>query len=108
MRERLYGLGPDALATIEYALREQKDARLGLEVLHDIGVRPSKGESLQLPVTTAEDGYSRHAIMVANVLLAAREHMGLDLGPEIEEALAKDVEESAEAANVKRKPATAV
>jgi hypothetical protein len=46
--------------------------------------------------------------MIANVLLEGREHMGLDLGPEIEEALAKDVEERAEAANVKRKPATAV
>jgi hypothetical protein len=45
--------------------------------------------------------------MIANVLLAGREQMGLDLGPEIEEALAKNVEESAAAANVKRKPATA-
>ena len=27
--------------------------------------------------------------MVANVLLEGREHMGLDLGPEIEEALAE-------------------
>jgi hypothetical protein len=44
--------------------------------------------------------------MIANVLLEGREHLGLDLRPEIEEALAKDVEESAEAANVKRKPAT--
>jgi hypothetical protein len=43
MRERFYGLAPDALATIEYALREQKDARIGLEVLRDIGVRPQKG-----------------------------------------------------------------
>jgi transcriptional regulator with XRE-family HTH domain len=43
MRERFYGLAPDALATIEYELREQKDARNGLEVLRDIGVRPQKG-----------------------------------------------------------------
>jgi hypothetical protein len=58
MRERFYGLAPDALATIEYALREQKDARIGLEVLRDIGVRPQKGESVQLPATTpTESGY---------------------------------------------------
>jgi hypothetical protein len=108
MRERFYGLAPDALAAIEYALREQRGAGIALEVLRDIGVRPRKGESLQLPATTPEDGYSRQAIMIANVLLEGREHLGLDLRPEIEEALAKDVEESAEAANVKRKPATAV
>jgi hypothetical protein len=93
MRERFYGLAPDALAAIEYALQEQKDAGIALEVLRDIGVRPRKGESLQLPETAAEDGYSRQAVMIANVLLAGRESMGLDLGPEFEEALAKDVEE---------------
>jgi hypothetical protein len=108
MRERFYGLAPDALAAIEFALQEQKDAGIALEVLRDIGVRPRKGESLQLPATTPEDGYSRQAIMIANVLLEGREHMGLDLEPEIEEALAKDVEESAEAASVKRKSATSV
>jgi hypothetical protein len=58
--------------------------------------------------TRPQDGYSRQAVMIANVLLEGREHMRLDLGPEIEEALAKDLEESAEAANVKRKPAAAV
>ena len=36
--------------------------------------------------------------MIANVLLEGREHMGLDLGPEIEEALAKDSQESMEVA----------
>jgi hypothetical protein len=107
MRERFYGLAPDALATIEYALREQKDARIAYDILRDVGVAPRRGESLQLPARTPEDGYSRQAIMIANVLLAGREQMGLDLGPEIEEALAKNVEESAAAANVKRKPATA-
>lgn len=107
MRERFFGLAPDALATIECALREQKDARIAYDILRDVGVAPRRGESLQLPARTPEDGYSRQAIMIANVLLAGREQMGLDLGPEIEEALAKNVEESAAAANVKRKPATA-
>jgi hypothetical protein len=45
---------------------------------------------MQLPETAPQDGYTRQAVMIANVLLAGREHMGLDLGPEIEEALAKD------------------
>jgi hypothetical protein len=32
--------------------------------------------------------------MVANVLLEARERMGVGLGPEIEKTLAKDLEEN--------------
>jgi hypothetical protein len=98
MRERFYALAPDALATIEYALREQKDARIGLEVLRDIGVRPSKGESLPLPATTPESGYSRQAIMIANVLLEGHQHMGVDLPEAVEEALEKGTQESTEPA----------
>jgi hypothetical protein len=97
MRERFYGLAPDALATIEFALREQRDARIGLEVLRDIGVRPRKGEQLQLPATTPEDGYSRQAILVANVLLESHQNLGIDLPKEVEEALAKDSRECTEA-----------
>jgi hypothetical protein len=98
MRERFFGLAPDALATIEYALREQRDARIGLEILRDIGVRPQKGESLQLPATTPEDGFTRQAIMVANVMLEAHQNMGVPLPEEIEEALAKDARECTEVA----------
>jgi hypothetical protein len=98
MRERFYGLVPDALATIEYALREQRDARIAYDILRDVGVTPHKGESPQLPTSATEDGYSRQAIMVANVLLEGREHMGLDLGPELEKVLAKDSQESTEGA----------
>ena len=94
MRERFYGLAPDALATIEYALREQKDARIAYEILRDAGVVPRKGEPPQLPAATPEDGYSRQAIMIANVLLEARDCMGVELPPEAEEALAKDAQES--------------
>jgi hypothetical protein len=98
MRERFYGLVPDALATIEYALREQRDARIAYEILRDVGVVPRNGEPSQLPTMTPEDGYSRQAIMVANVMLEAREQMAVDLGPEIEKALAKDAHESMAAA----------
>jgi hypothetical protein len=98
MRERYYGLAPDALATIEYALQEQKDARIGLEVLRDIGVRPQKGESVQLPATTPEDGFTRQAVIVANVMLEAHQNMGVPLPEGVEEALAKDARECAEAA----------
>ncbi len=106
MQQEFFGLIPDAMAAVRYALRVEKNAMTGLTVLERTGVSAQRGERMQLPATT--DGYSRQSIMVANVLLAAREDMGLDLGPEIEEALVKDVEESTETANVKRKPATAV
>jgi hypothetical protein len=71
-------------------------------VLRDIGVRPSKGESLPLPATTPEDGYSRQAVMIANVLLEGRQHMGVDLPEAAEEALARDAQESKEAAKTPR------
>jgi hypothetical protein len=98
MRERFYGLIPEALATIDYALREQKDARIAYDILRDVGVAPHKGNPPQLPVTAAEDGYSRQAIMVANVLLESHQHMGVDLPEGVREALAKDSRECAEAA----------
>jgi len=100
MRERFYGLAPDALATIEYAMREQKDARIAYDTLRDVGVVPRKGEEPQLPATAAEDGYSRQAVMIANVLLEARDRMGVELPAEVEEALAQDAQESAEAAKM--------
>jgi hypothetical protein len=97
MRERFFGLAPDALTTIEHALQEQKDARIALEVSRDIGVAPRKGESVQLPAMTPEDGFTRQAVMVANVMLEAHQQMGVDLGQEIEGTLAKDAQERAEA-----------
>jgi transcriptional regulator with XRE-family HTH domain len=93
MRERFHGLAPDALATIEYALHEQRDARIAYEILRDCGVAPRKGETQQLPATTPEDGYSRQAIMVANVLLEAHENFGVDLPKGVEKALAGELKE---------------
>ena len=51
-----------------------------------------------MPATTPEDGYSRQAIMIANVMLEARDQMAVELPPEIEKALAKDARECANAA----------
>ena len=98
MRERFFGLAPDALTAIEYALQEQRDASIALEVLRDVGVRPRKGEQLQLSSTTPADGYSRQAVLIANVLHEANQHMGVPLPEEAEQALAKDLEESTESA----------
>lgn len=99
-QQEFFGLIPDAMAAVRHALKVEKNAMIALTVLERTGVSAHRGERMQIPETT--DGYSRQAVMIANVLLEGREHMGLDLGPEIEEALANDVEESAETANVKR------
>jgi len=43
MRERLYGLAFDALGAVEHALQHH-DARLGYQLLSDVGIVPSAGE----------------------------------------------------------------
>jgi hypothetical protein len=98
MRERFYGLAPAALAAIEYALHEQKDARIAYEILRDCGVVARKGEPQQLPATTPVDGYSRQAIMVANVLLEGHANLGVTLPEDVAEALAKESQECTEGA----------
>ena len=76
MRERFYALAPDALSTIEYAMQVQRDARIAYDVLRDIGIVPRKNEPVQLPDTTPMDGYTRQAIMVANVLVENEKYFG--------------------------------
>lgn len=91
-QQEFFGLVPDALAAVRYALQVEKNAMIGLTVLERTGVLAPRGERMQLPATSTEDGYSRQAVMIANVLLEEREHMGLDLGPEIEEALVESTD----------------
>jgi hypothetical protein len=45
MRERYYGLGFDALDAVQHALQFRKDGQLGRQLLADIGVAPSPGET---------------------------------------------------------------
>src|ERR1019366_8274662 len=44
MRERLYGLGGDALAAVQHALQQQKDPQLAYRLLIDLGVVPTAEE----------------------------------------------------------------
>jgi hypothetical protein len=48
MRERWFGLGQDAISAVEHALTEQKDGRLGFQLLDSIGVIPSPEERRSL------------------------------------------------------------
>lgn len=107
-QQEFFGLVPDAMAAVRHALRVEKNPTIALAVLERTGVTAYRGERMQLPATPTESGAERQARLIGSVLFEANQQMGVPLGPEIEEALAKDVEENVEAANVKRKPATPV
>src|SRR6202041_1616243 len=78
-QQEFFGLIPDAMAAVRHALRVEKNAMIGLTVLERTGVTAYRGERMQLPETTPQNGYTRQAVMIANVLLEAREHMGVPL-----------------------------
>lgn len=88
-QQEFFGLVPDAMAAVRHALRLEKNPTIALAVLERTGVAAHRGERMQLPETAPQDGYTRQAVMIANVLLEGREQMGLGLGPDIEEALAE-------------------
>ena len=60
LRERWYGLGDDAVNAVEDGLRNQKDGRLGLQLLASIGVLPSPAEiaNQRQAMSPAEDDKS--------------------------------------------------
>jgi hypothetical protein len=53
MRERFYGLGFDALAAVSHALRQRKDARIGYQILRDIGAVPPAEQNLAIATQPA-------------------------------------------------------
>ena len=98
-QQELFGLIPDAMTAVRHALQVDKNPMLGLAILERTGVTAYRGERMQLPETTAsESGYERQARLVTAVLLEARDQMGVELPPEIEEVLANDARECANAA----------
>jgi hypothetical protein len=66
MREHFYGLGGDALAAVQHALQQQKDAQLAYRLLVDIGVVPTEEQRFFFATQAAgalPEGYSP-ALMV--------------------------------------------
>ena len=92
VKERFYGLGDDALNAVQHALREQKDGRLGFQLLASIGAVPSamELERLQTIQTTSDEETAVNAMMARLVACAMeRAHAyGYDL-PELKEDLRK-------------------
>jgi hypothetical protein len=99
MQQQFYGLVPDAMAAVRYALQVTKDPNVGYRVLEGTGVAPHRHERLQVPeATSSETGVLRQARLVAAVLLESHANFGVDLPKDMEEALAKDSRESSEGA----------
>ncbi len=92
-QQEFFGLIPDAVAAVRFALQVDKNPTIGLTVLERTGVSAYRGERLQLPETTAsESGYQRQARLVASVMLEAHEKLGVDLPENVTAALKKDAE----------------
>jgi hypothetical protein len=92
MQQEFFGLIPDAMEAVRHALKIDKNPTIGLRVLEGTGVAPPLGQRLQLPEATSQDGYSRQAMLFANVMLEVRKNYGVDLPPDFQKALAKDRE----------------
>lgn len=68
MRERLYGLGCDAMTAVEYELRLRKNGRLGYQLLTDIGIVPSPQEKFEIgyqPVKIDKTGLTPFQLAMA-------------------------------------------
>jgi hypothetical protein len=44
LRAQFFAVGADAVGPVQHQLKEGKDGRLGLEILRDVGVVPTKRE----------------------------------------------------------------
>jgi hypothetical protein len=92
-QQEFFGLVPDAMAAVRYALQVEKDSMVALRVLEATGVAPQKGERLQLPDSSPQTGIQRQVEMIANLLLEGHENFGISLPEGIEPALAENSEE---------------
>jgi hypothetical protein len=61
MRERWFGLAPAAISAVQHALTEQKDGRLGFQLLFSIGVIPTPEERQTLTVSELQTGLNEDA-----------------------------------------------
>jgi hypothetical protein len=89
MREQFYGLAGDAIAAVRYALQNDKDGRLGFQLLTTMGVIPSEAERSALaPTQDAEDAeeaaVATQASQLAYIMINRAKIFGQPL-PHVEE-----------------------
>lgn len=100
MQQEFFGLVPDAMAAVRYALQVEKDAKVAYQILEATGVAPHQGERLQTEATE-QDGLSRQARMVASVLLEGHRNFGVDLPPNVKKIVDDPEFQDAEASGTK-------
>ena len=93
MQERLFAIAPDALASFHAQVKV--DGHLAYAFLKDLQIIPTREALSQFvnAATPTESGAERQARLIGSVLFEANQQMGVGLGPEIEEVLAKDAQE---------------
>jgi len=82
LRERWYGLGSDAIDAVENGLTNQKDGRLGFQVLASIGVLPSPAEiatQRQAMSPPEDDEAAKHRIAVGLMACSIERHHALGM-----------------------------
>jgi hypothetical protein len=104
MKEEFRGLVPDALGAIRYALQIQKDARIGHEVLRNVGVAPPQGQPEPLPPTqTSQESREEHqARGIAAVILESHRHFRVELPPDMRRVLDSHPEKGTEETSLPR------
>jgi hypothetical protein len=91
-RERLFAIAPDALESFHAQVK--MDGHLAYVFMKDLGIIPSREALVTLMDPAPPEfatGYDRQAWLVANVLPEGHANLGVDLPPQVEEALARDL-----------------
>ena len=90
MREKFYGLADLAIAAVQYALAEERDAQVGYRILLDTGVIPTAEERLAAQVREAprslDEGVRRQAERIALVMMECHDTYNTPF-EEVEEAI---------------------
>jgi hypothetical protein len=90
IRERIWGMADDATDVVLEAIVQKRDVRISYELLRDIGVLPRASQIVQQPAQlamTREDRDNWQTRVIANVIAERRRVFGIELPPEMQEAL---------------------
>jgi hypothetical protein len=92
MQQRVFAIAPDAVES--FRKRVATDGNLAYAFLKDLQIVPSPQAMAQFMAATtpAETGDERQARMIGAVILESHRNFGVELTPDMENALAKDAE----------------
>ncbi len=87
VQQEFFGLVPDAIAAMRYALQIEKNAQVALYIVQGTGVGPYRNERLQLP-QTLEQRYRRQVEGIANAIWESHLNLGVELTEEMKKEVA--------------------